>query len=193
MYIHAAKLIFTVRRIMLEFHILDFIQNHMRSGSMDIIMKFISLLGSGGAVWLLIAAIMFTQKDMRIKSISMCFAIVIGVVISSIIIKPIVARIRPCDINTAVHLLVSRPSDYSFPSGHTTAAFAAASCLLFCKSKLWPYFFVFAVIMSFSRLYLYVHFPTDVLAGIILGFVCGFAGYKAGSLPVWKKIVFREK
>jgi undecaprenyl-diphosphatase len=183
-----------LERIMtIELQILDFIQNHLRNGVMDVVMKTISFLGTGGAIWLLLAALMFFKKDTRIASVSMCLAIGIGVIVCSVIIKPIVARLRPCDVNTAVQLLVSRPHDYSFPSGHTTAAFAAAACLLFCANKWWPYFMVFAVIMAFSRLYLYVHFPTDVLAGCALGFICGWAGYKLGRLPLWEKLLNLQK
>jgi undecaprenyl-diphosphatase len=173
-----------------EFQILNFIQTHLRSGVMDAAMKTVSFLGTGGAVWILLAAVMFLKKDTRTASVSMCLAVCIGVVVCSLIIKPLAARLRPCDINAAVQLLVARPDDYSFPSGHTTAAFAAASCLLFCGDKLWPYLMVFAVIMAFSRLYLYVHFPTDVLAGCILGFICGWAGYKLGRLSLWEKLHF---
>lgn len=177
----------------MEFQILDFIQGHLRSGVMDFAMKAVSFLGTGGAVWLLFAAVMFWRRDTRLYSVSMCFAILIGVVVCSVVIKPLVARIRPCDVNTAVQMLVSRPHDYSFPSGHTTAAFAAAACLLLCGSRLWPYFMAFAFIMAYSRLYLYVHFPTDVLAGCMLGCICGWAGYKLGRLPVWEKLLNVQK
>ena len=111
-----------------EFQILNFIQTHLRSGAMDAAMKTVSFLGTGGAVWILLAAVMFLKKDTRTASVSMCLAVCIGVVVCSLIIKPLAARLRPCDINTAVQLLVARPDDYSFPSGYTTAAFAAALC-----------------------------------------------------------------
>lgn len=173
---------------MYELQILDFIQNHMKNSVMDVIMKTVSLTGTVGAIWFLFAVILFIKKDTRITSISLCFSLVIGVIICSVIIKPLVARIRPCNVNNIVNMLVACPHDYSFPSGHTTAAFAAATCLMFCKNKFWPYFMVFAFIMAFSRMYLYVHFPTDIIAGCILGFICGWIGYKLGERPIWQKL-----
>jgi undecaprenyl-diphosphatase len=95
------------------------------------------------------------------------------------ILKPLVARIRPCDVNTAVQLLIARPTDYSFPSGHTAASFAATFALYFSRKKLWIPAIGLAVLISFSRLYLYVHYPTDILAGVMIGIIMGFLGFRA--------------
>ena len=94
----------------------------------------------------------------------------------NIILKQVVGRTRPFDVNTAVKLLVKPPSDYSFPSGHTCAAVTAAAALFFRKSRLWLPVAVAAAVMGFSRLYLYVHYPTDVLGGALLGILCGWIG-----------------
>lgn len=168
-----------------ELQILDFIQTHFQSGGMDALMRAVSLTGTAGAVWLVFALALFIRRDTRKVSVSVCFALVFGALLCNIIIKPLAARIRPCDVNT-VQLLVARPLDYSFPSGHTTAAFATAVCLLFCRNRFWPFFMLFAAVMAFSRLYLYVHFPTDVLAGCVIGFLCGWAGWRTGK-SVWNR------
>ena len=89
-------------------------------------------------------------------------------------IKPLVGRIRPYDINTAVGLLIPRPTDFSFPSGHTGASFAAAAALEDSNYRLRIPAWVLAVLIAFSRLYLYVHYPTDVLAGAMLGILTGW-------------------
>ena len=73
-------------------------------------------------------------------------------------------------------LLVKAPTDFSFPSGHTAASFAAAAALLFSKCRGWIPALVLAILIALSRLYLYVHYPTDVLAGVAVGFLCGFLG-----------------
>lgn len=94
-------------------------------------------------------------------------------------IKPIVARTRPYEVNSAVSLLISKPIDYSFPSGHTAISFTIVSVLYFFRmKKYWIITFVLACLIAFSRMYLYVHYPTDVLAGAIVGTFSGWITVK---------------
>lgn len=107
----------------------------------------------------------------------MAAALILDVILCNGIIKNAVARMRPYDRNPVVELLIQKPDDYSFPSGHTAASFAAMSALYFGGERyLWKPALVLAVLMAFSRLYLYVHYPTDVLAGAFLGVLCGYLG-----------------
>lgn len=106
-------------------------------------------------------------------------ALLLDVLTCNVILKPLIARTRPYDVNKAVELLIRAPRDYSFPSGHTAASFAAAAALWFAdKKKLAIPALVLAVLIAFSRMYFYVHYPTDVLGGAILGMVCGWLSYK---------------
>ena len=98
----------------------------------------------------------------------MATALVLYLVAGDCILKPLFARPRPCDVNTAITILVKRPHGHSFPSGHTASAFAAAFALWLQNRKLGVPALVLAAFIAFTRLYLYVHFPTDVL-GLALG------------------------
>lgn len=98
-----------------------------------------------------------------------------------ILLKPLIARTRPFDVNGAIQLLISRPAGFSFPSGHTGASFAAASALYFSKNRLWIPGVILAALIAVSRLYLYVHYPTDVLTGVLLGITAGWLGSKIVS------------
>ena len=106
----------------------------------------------------------------------MAIALSLGFLCGNIAIKNIVARTRPYEYNSEIQLLVKKLSDYSFPSGHTLASFEAAVCI-FIRYKKWGIAaLILAFAIAFSRLYLYVHFPSDVLAGMVLGIIFAIIG-----------------
>ena len=105
-------------------------------------------------------------------------ALLVDVLLCNVFIKNLVARTRPFDVNTAVQLLVAKPRDYSFPSGHTAASFASVTALYLAGEKMWKAALVLAVLIALSRLYLYVHYPTDIIGGVIFGSLSGYLGYK---------------
>ena len=157
-----------------EFSVLDFIQTHLRSGIGDIVMTCVSRLGDGGIVWIALTLLLLIYPKTRKTGATFAAALALEVLCCNLILKPFVARLRPSDINMSVHLLVPRPDDFSFPSGHTGAAFSAVSVLYFSRSRLRLPALVLAALIGFSRLYLYVHYPTDVLAGVLLGSFLGW-------------------
>lgn len=159
-----------------EWGILNFIQSHLRNDVLDFIMPLITKLGDGGILWICLSLILILFRKTRKAGIAMAASLILEVLCCNSILKPFVARPRPCDVNTAVQLLVPRPTDYSFPSGHTGASFAAASALLFGKNRLWIPSLIAAIFIGFSRLYLYVHYPSDVLAGALIGIMLGWLG-----------------
>ncbi len=169
--------------------ILNFIASNCRNGIMDVLMPFITALGNGGAVWIVLAIILLITRRHRRAGAAILLALALDATVCNIILKPLVARIRPCDVNMAVQLLIARPTDFSFPSGHTAASFAATSALYFSRQKLWKPALVFAALIAFSRLYLYVHYPTDILAGAIIGIVMGCLGFRASAFleNLWKR------
>ena len=105
-------------------------------------------------------------------------ALVLEAIPCNLILKPLVARARPFTVNPAVELLITKPTDFSFPSGHTSASFAVVSALFFRKERLWIPAGILAALIAFSRLYLYVHYPTDVLAGALVGILAGWIAVK---------------
>lgn len=133
-------------------------------------MTFITRLGNGGIIWILIALLLLFNKDKERKRLAFTIflALIIEVILGSMILKPIFKRSRPCWL-VNLPLLIKNPRDYSFPSGHSASSFAA-SYVIYKYKKSWGILsFVLATLIGFSRLYHFVHFPTDVLGGIILG------------------------
>lgn len=167
-----------------EFEFLDFLQT-MHTPLITKIMKAASKLGDAGFVWILLTGVLLMIPKTRKVGILVSVALLLDVLTCNVILKPLIARTRPYDVNTAVELLIRAPRDYSFPSGHTAASFAAAAALWFAdKKKLAIPALVLAVLIAFSRMYFYVHYPTDVLGGAILGMVCGWLSYKLLSQKI---------
>ncbi len=159
-----------------ELKILDFIHEHFTCKFLDIFMPFITKFGDGGVFWIIVAVLFIIFKKTRKTGFSMGAALLIGLIIGNLILKNAFARIRPYDLNTVIQseLLVSVLSDFSFPSGHTLASFEAATVLLIRDKRFGIPAMVLAVLIALSRLYLYVHYPTDVLAGAVLGIGIAF-------------------
>lgn len=158
-----------------ELAILNFIQQ-LRCEPLDAVMVFISWTGNHGSVWILLTVLLLLIKRQRRHGAASAAALVLDLVSCNLILKPMIGRVRPFAFNTGIELLVAPPLDASFPSGHTAASFAVVAALKVSGSPLWKPALVWAVLMAFSRLYLYVHWPTDVLGGIVLGAVVGWAG-----------------
>lgn len=161
----------------IELQILDWIQEiHTPLG--DAFWVFISKLGNAGMIWIFLTVVMLLIPKTRKSGLVLAVALCVDAVLCNGILKNIVARTRPCDINTSIALLVARPKDFSFPSGHTAASFASVFALYFAKErKLWQPALLLAILMAFSRMYLYVHYPTDILGGVIVGMIAGYMGY----------------
>ena len=161
----------------LDWSILNWIAEHMHNGVLDVVMISFTAIGEIGLVWILLSLWKILSKDLRKRKegILMIVAILVGVLIANVILKNTVCRSRPCWLNETVDLLIKNPKDYSFPSGHTMASAISATvmCSLNFKRNWWT--IPLALAISFSRLYLYVHFPSDVLAAAIMGVIVGLS------------------
>ena len=162
----------------MELAILDWIQSTLRSPVMDTLVPIFSRLNDDGEIWIALAVILFCIKKHRKAGLSVGTGLVTNLIICNWILKPLIGRIRPFMVNTAVELLVKPPSSGAFPSGHTASSFAVVGALWALNHPLWKPAAVVAALMGLSRLYLYVHWPTDVLGGIVVGWLCGVFGAK---------------
>lgn len=159
----------------IDFAILDAIQK-IGIPVLDVIFKVITTLGDGGVIWILSAIIMLCFKKTRKCSVMMIIALVLGTLIGNVTLKPLIARPRPFIQNPDMltNLIIKAPGGYSFPSGHTLSSFECATAMFLFDKKFGIPAFILAALIGFSRLYLYVHVPTDVIAGALLGIAIGF-------------------
>ena len=161
-----------------EFAILDWIQAHLRCGFLDAVLPAISRTANHGELWIILAVILLLIRGQRKYGASVACGLILDLVSCNIILKPLIGRIRPFAVNGLVELLIAAPTDASFPSGHTAASFAAVFALKTAGSPLWKPALAVALVIAFSRVYLYVHWPSDVLGGALLGAAVGWAGAK---------------
>lgn len=177
--------------------ILDWIQETMQCAFLDKTMPIVTLFGDGGVFWIGIAVLLLFFAKYRKTGFSMGMALVLGLVVCNITLKPLVARIRPYDFQLQefrreISLLISAQHDFSFPSGHTIASFEACTVLLLHDKRMGIPATVLAILIAFSRLYLYVHYPTDVLVSLVLGIAFGLLGSFLVNL-IYKKWVYNGK
>ena len=161
----------------MELRFLDFLQT-IHTPLLDKILAFITSLGIAGISWFVLAVVLLILPKTRKTGIIVAAALLMDLILCNLILKNLVARVRPYDVNTAIAILIKKPLDFSFPSGHTAASFAAMTALFLAKmKKAWIAALVLAVLIAFSRLYFYVHYPTDVLGGAVVGILSGIIGY----------------
>ena len=160
--------------------ILDWIQANLKSGFMDVVMPIITMLGDEGIFWIAWAVLLLFFPKTRKIGLGMGFAMIIGLLVCNVTLKPLIERPRPYDLQAEmgviIPLLTERMHDFSFPSGHTIASFEAATVLLKNSKKMGIPAMILAVLIAFTRLYLYVHYPTDVLFSVVAGTAFGFLG-----------------
>ena len=149
--------------------VLAFIQRNMHCAFLDALMPIISALGNFGGIWVLSGLIFLITTTYRFNGILLLSMLTLGVLVGNVAIKPYVARLRPCHRYPDWPLLVNRPKDYSFPSCHTLAAFISVPILLWTHPMIGIFGLVMAVLIAFSRMYLFVHYPSDVLAAVVIG------------------------
>ena len=163
----------------MDAEILLILQNTVRNPALTPLVKGITVLGNGAVLWVLVSIVMLVPEKTRRIGIAGILALLVSLLINNIILKNLVARVRPYEVIEGLIPLIRRPRDYSFPSGHTASSFAAAG-VFFRRLPKWlgvPALLL-AVLMGLSRLYVGVHYPTDVLVGLLSGLVLSVAAEK---------------
>ena len=183
-----------------ELRILLWIQYHLRNDFLDIIMKFFTTIGNVGTIWIIIALYLMLRKDTREGGIKVFLGLLFSFIICNLIFKNVLMKERPFEVYKYVDLIIKKPNGYSFPSGHTSASIAAAYIIFKEKYNLLDFLKIFrlkgnnqnlkigldskkmyinlgyimyfmAFMIAFSRMYLFVHYPSDILGGILTGII----------------------
>jgi len=169
----------------MDLKLLVHINKNFRHDLLDRVMPRLTMLGDGGIIWILIALAFIFKGSTRIVGEMIISALILTTILGEGIIKHVIKRTRPFLNGIEEKLLIVKPITYSFPSGHTSSSFAAAGVLFAVHSRLAVLAFVFAALIAFSRIYLNVHYPTDIFIGVILGLFCAYtvAEVFRGSFP----------
>ncbi len=154
--------------------ILLWIQEHLRHPALTAFFRLITRFGDGGIFWIALAVVLILIRQYRKVGMTCLGALAIGAVITNLMLKPLVHRIRPFVTVPAIRKLITVKDPHSFPSGHATASFAMAFVFMRYMPKRYSVpVLVFAVLIAFSRIYLGVHYASDVITGMLIGTVSG--------------------
>lgn len=165
-----------------DFDILFFIQNYIRNSVLDVIVPFYTSLGEDGIIWIVVGVALLIPKKTRKCGVMVLAALLVMLIVNNIILKNLIARPRPCWSYPEMIQLVHMPKSYSFPSGHTVSAFAVAFTIFAQHKKLGIIALIMAAFMAFTRLYVFVHFPTDIYGGIIVAAGIAYFVYRMEKL-----------
>lgn len=168
--------------------ILLFIQEHIRNPVLSFTLVPLTILGNSGVLLILTGIILSSIKRTRRFGFVFLTALLINFIINDVTIKNMVRRVRPFKSIPELKILVNAPITYSFPSGHTSSVFAVATALLYCSKKYVPYALAVAFLMGFSRVYVGVHYPSDVLVGAVIGVLSGII-----SIYIYKRLDKRKE
>ena len=179
--IESIRILLDSLAVSFDLPILDWIAANIWCPVLDVAMPIITMFGDAGIFWIAVSVLFLITKKHRKTGIGMALALIMGLLVCNIWLKPTVARIRPYDFQMEyfmkeIPLLAGTMHDFSFPSGHTIASFEAAVVILLNNKKLGIAAMILAVLIAFSRLYLYVHYPTDVIFSVLLGTIFAFIG-----------------
>ncbi|MGN0482634.1 MAG: phosphatase PAP2 family protein [Lachnospiraceae bacterium] len=173
--------------VTIDGQILLWIQEHLRCSALTPFFRFITHLGDAGIIWIVLTTILVLIPKTRKVGWMSALSLVFTLIVDNLLLKNIVARIRPYDRIPEIQILIERQRDFSFPSGHTGSSFAAAVVMARNLPKRYGVpALVLAILIAFSRLYVGVHFPTDVAGGAVIGILLALVAEKLCKI-IWEK------
>ncbi|MBQ7364249.1 MAG: phosphatase PAP2 family protein [Clostridia bacterium] len=161
----------------MDFAINDCIAEHLSHPILDVIFECITFLGDAGWFWIALTVTFLCFKETRRYGVAMAISLVFSTLFTNILLKPLINRPRPYELRPEIVLKTDPPHDASFPSGHTSASFAAALALFRENKRLGTPAVILAALIGYSRLYFYLHFFTDVLGGTLIGTLTAVISY----------------
>lgn len=166
----------------LDGNILLFLQEYVRNPVLTPVMRLITTLGNGGAIWIVLTILMLVIPRTRKIGCMSLLALIGTLLVNNMLLKNLVARIRPYEVIEGLTYIVREPVDYSFPSGHAGCSFSVA-CIMYRRlpKRYGVPALILAVLISVSRLYVGVHYPSDVLFGVVSGIVISYAAEAIGN------------
>lgn len=177
----------------IDINILYFIQNNIQNKFLNPIMIFLTSLGNLGFIWIAISILLIISKKYRKIGLLTLAVLIVNTLLGEGLLKYIIERSRPFATYESLHIMIPKPSSYSMPSGHTSASFAAAFMLAYYFKNIRVYIYSLASLIAFSRLYLLVHYPSDVLTGALLGYLSFLIVIKSYELIQKSKIKDQRK
>lgn len=170
-----------------DYGILESFQQ-IHSSVLTLLFQFFTWIGEGGAVWIAAGIALLVQKDKRKYGVIVILSLILCLIFGNGLLKHAVARPRPCWRHPEVEMLISIPTDFSFPSGHTFSSFAAAVSITYWNKRYGMAAFLLAVIIAASRMYFFVHYPTDIAAGAVFGSM-----FAVISIVIVEKLIMRSE
>ncbi len=172
----------------IDLSVMMFVQEHLRTNMGNAVMKFITHLGDDGILWIALGVGLLLFRKTRKIGWCVLVSLLINSLITNVTLKNLIARPRPFHASELIQPLIHRPSSFSFPSGHTSGSLTAALAFQkYVPKKYGVPAVVLASLIAISRIYVGVHYPTDVLGGVAVAVISSFLGCKLVELVAKKK------